>query len=859
MVPRRVGGLPGEAAPAQRRAERLGRSRFEVRPRRPAGPEDAAAQVVRAQPGARSRAGALRDELADAAAPAGIAFVRGVDEAAFDDRDERAARCRRRRCRAFRQRTGRRPRGDRVGPLGRQRRRRDAQLGVVRACAAGNAHARVLDRASRGVDAVDRERRVERRVGGAADPPAAFGAVHRDSRVAERRCVQLAIALQRRPAAFDVRLRCNAAADRLVVSRSAGAEPRREMVERGSVDREPPLVGAAAGAGEAALRARLVAGGRDLECRSRAAVVVDVARRALDGDADERARQHARAGAAARRRDRLEHRQCARLRQREIELGVAVQAARAAREQRVGAARPPRQRIEVGQPDLAARAPRRRRVGARELARCARLRAAERRFGDAKVDRVQRRPRFHAQARGCARGARQATIGERTRELRDDFDRALLGRCREVAAGERHRAGERRFRRARVERCRADAGEIGSDVPAVGAPAPVRDDAAAGAIGCAELGAQRLDLDRAGRVGPRAQRTLGAHDRQAPLVPAAGACVREIERDQRRLVEAAGRHDGMAGERCRRRCAREGREIERLGRRLECAERPGGERAHDRVRVERLRGASAVRGDTRRRVHVEPIERAGGVGARLPRQRRAVARGERDVCRDRQRSVGADRHRAARTDLVAHRGDIVEAMTRTAVGAEMDARAQRRDRRRIVAADAQLVDARRADLELDRQAQARGWARRLAAAARRARREPGRAVGVQGLDAQVQPAAVVAARGRERVPARPVEAEHAAARDFDLDPLGGKVAEQRSARRSHRQLRHAREQPRGSGAAVHRPEQRRERADGDDGQQREHAGEPAQGAPAPPALRRFGSVARRRSRAGLVHDAPIRT
>jgi hypothetical protein len=48
----------------------------------------------------------------------------------------------------------------------------------------------------------------------------------------------------------------------------------------------------------------------------------------------------------------------------------------------------------------------------------------------------------------------------------------------------------------------------------------------------------------------------------------------------------------------------------------------------------------------------------------------------------------------------------VEAMARTGIGAEMDASANVAHRQGLGAADAQLVDARRAHLDLDRQAQA---------------------------------------------------------------------------------------------------------------------------------------------------------
>jgi hypothetical protein len=140
------------------------------------------------------------------------------------------------------------------------------------------------------------------------------------------------------------------------------------------------------------------------------------------------------------------------------------------------------------------------------------------------------------------------------------------------------------------------------------------------------------------------------------------------------------------------------------------------------------------------------------------------------------------------------------------------------------------------------------------------RGEPGHAVGVQRLDAQIEPAIAVATRCRERVPARPVEAQHAAARKFDRDVLGSEVADQRSLWRSDREARHALEQPRASRGALHCPEQRRERSGCEHEQQHEHGREPAQDAPARPLRRCARTSARRRwNRVDLVHGAPIRT
>ena len=148
-------------------------------------------------------------------------------------------------------------------------------------------------------------------------------------------------------------------------------------------------------------------------------------------------------------------------------------------------------------------------------------------------------------------------------------------------------------------------------------------------------------------------------------------------------------------------------------------------------------------------------------------------------------------------------------MQRTAFVAQMHACVQCAQGRRVgVHAEAQLVDARFANLDLQRQAQAARRRRWLARGRRgRVAAQQGDAIGVQRGYGQVQPSPVVTARSFERLPARRVEAQHATrAGQRDVDALRREVAEQRAARGDHLHLRYERHQPGAAAGAVQGPE-----------------------------------------------------
>ena len=184
-------------APAACRSSRR-RARCRRRPgRRPGSGEDAAARRRRAAAAARG-CGAAR----------------------------RRGRCRRRRSRRHRDRRGARAhRRDRIDPLRRQRGRLDPQLEPMRARRAAELAAHPLDRPPGEVDAVERERAVGRRIGGAADAPAAFAATHGEAAEAQPRRLQLAFAAQVGPAPFDARARDQGAGERRGRARSCRGRP----------------------------------------------------------------------------------------------------------------------------------------------------------------------------------------------------------------------------------------------------------------------------------------------------------------------------------------------------------------------------------------------------------------------------------------------------------------------------------------------------------------------------------------------------------------------------------------------------------------------------------------------------------
>ncbi len=216
------------------------------------------------------------------------------------------------------------------------------------------------------------------------------------------------------------------------------------------------------------------------------------------------------------------------------------------------------------------------------------------------------------------------------------------------------------------------------------------------------------------------------------------------------------------------------------------------------------------RRDACRRRHVQCFERARGSHLGLPGRHR-IRRSASELCVERKGRIGRDRQVAGGAGLVIAGREAVEAMQRAACVAQMHACTQRAQGRRvIVRAQAQLVDARFANLDLQRQAQGTRRRRRLARSRCRFFAAQQRdAIGVQRGEGQVQPAAVVAARSVERLPARRVEAQHAARTgQRDVDALRREVAEQRAARRDHLQLRRECHQPGAAAGAVQGPASR---------------------------------------------------
>jgi hypothetical protein len=88
----RVAGPPVDAAPAQGGTQGLRDARLHGDAQRAPGPEDAAADVARTQPGAHGRGDRADDELAHDAAPAGDLLAAGFGEATLGDQAHGAAR-----------------------------------------------------------------------------------------------------------------------------------------------------------------------------------------------------------------------------------------------------------------------------------------------------------------------------------------------------------------------------------------------------------------------------------------------------------------------------------------------------------------------------------------------------------------------------------------------------------------------------------------------------------------------------------------------------------------------------------------------------------------------------------------------
>ena len=487
------------------------------------------------------------------------------------------------------------------------------------------------------------------------------------------------------------------------------------MRELRRIDGQLPFVAPARGR-EPALRPQRVAAGDEIEHRLRGTVAVDEARVACDRDAGHEAVRDDDMRPAARRREpgvgvagrRLQH---------EVEVAFRVESIDAARQQRVGRARPPRRRIEVGEGGLARGAPRRVRSGARESSRERRARCAGARLEVAQLDLARRDARVESYMGETRRGFRQAPVDELAGEVGAHLDDRLAARARRAEAGsdERGLAGKRGIGGACVEGRRPHLAQLGFDVPAIGRPPAGGGDAAARDAPRAEIGDERLHVEHARVVGPRAQLAAHPQHRQPAFVPATGGVVGERDRHDGGAIAAAARRRRFAAQRCQRRGARERRQVECPRRHAHVAERPGREWTNRGAAIERLRGSRRGRRDACRGAHVERLERTDSGGVGLPGGC-GVDRRCREPRLDREGRVGGDRRAAGRTCVLVARFEGVEAMALAAVGAEVDAGAQVTQGRCVrIGADAQLVDAHGADLDLDRQAQGRRRRRGLAA------------------------------------------------------------------------------------------------------------------------------------------------
>ena len=295
-----------------------------------------------------------------------------------------------------------------------------------------------FDRPAGEVDAVEGERAAHRGVGGAAEAPSAFAAAHGQRAQTQRRGLQLAVAAQVGPAAFDPTTRrqraghgrrgaCRALARRL--------QPRRETGELARIDAHLPRVLGRLG-GELSLGVEAVACSQQLEARADVAVAVGVARLALQRHAGEEALGQNESGLAARRREQLERGPGARGRQVELELALHVQSIDAAREQRIGRARPPRRRIEFDERGLARGTPGRIGAGPAQPAGEGGAGRAEAGFGGAQQDLARAAARLEADPRGLRRAPGEAAISEAADQVGAQLDLRGLGRgpCGEASA-----------------------------------------------------------------------------------------------------------------------------------------------------------------------------------------------------------------------------------------------------------------------------------------------------------------------------------------------------------------------------------------------------------------------------------------
>ncbi len=452
-------------------AERLGAARLEAGAWRAAAPEIAAAQRLRAQPGAGRRRQALREQLVHRAAPARGAFAADIDQAAFEAGDDDAA---------ARARRGRRRRRDGPGGgrrSGRRRRRRALASRSRRPIRAARRSIRSAARPCAPVPCRSARRAPVR-------SPGRRGRRHRAracrSSARRRRC-RGAIGLRRaaRPAARDAaprpaaRRRCAGRASDLRSGRSPSAcRPRNGALAA-------PLRGAcSSGARRASWAASMLTchascAGLAASCpwawsrlpaassstrRAGVAVAVGVARLALQRHAGEQAVGQRQRRLAARRREQLQRRPGARDRQVELELALHVQAIDAAREQRVGFARPPRRRIEIDERGLARGMPGRIGAGPAQPAGERGARRAEAGFGRAQQNLARAAARLEADPGDLRRAPRQAAIGEPAGEVGAQLDPCALGERRrgEAGADGAELAVDRGLGRAGIERRRPE-------------------------------------------------------------------------------------------------------------------------------------------------------------------------------------------------------------------------------------------------------------------------------------------------------------------------------------------------------------------------------------------------------------------
>ena len=570
----------------------------------------------------------------------------------------------------------------------------------------------------------------------------------------------------------------------------------------------------------------------------RVAVAVGVARLALQRHAGEQAVGERQRRLAARRREQLEGRR-GRLAagQVELELALRVQAIGAAREQRVGlrpATRAPdRNRRASVRPEACQG--RRRAPGCSRPASVARaaprLASAERsRRSRAQPPLASRRSRAD-----CGAVPRQAAIGELAGQVGAQLDPGGVGRRRgEAGADGGELAVERGLRRAGVERRRAGACRASSStfqrsavqrpLPAI-LPPPRRLDAELGREAAAP---RSCPGRRDGRAARRRARCTGSRPSfQRPARALRRSSAIRAGRSRPLLVAVARPLRLVAGASLAK--------AERSSASVDACSSPSGQAANGRttaLRVERLRGVRRRwlrRARSRRRA--SSASGPAGARARLPR-RRGSPPTRRSTCAS--IANGASAPIVASPDALARvvarlqRGRS-DAARRSSAPRWMRARSARRAKASSPAPmRSSSTLAARISISTGRRSVSRRR-RRRSAPARAA--SPGSSVTRSACRLAIVRCSQRPALPRlacERLPARRVEAQHAAAAgQGDVDALGREVAEQRAARRDDLQLRHQGQQPGAAGGGAQRPDEHADRKRRQHQQQRRAAAEPA--------------------------------